>query len=115
MHGAAVGEIVATRTRQHPNAQRQVSRHLVGSASKNVALVNESRNSAGRWALVDGDHPGESRVHRKPQHLAAQGRNRLVVRIERVEIESTPIWSTPTGYDYGGWSPGGTQSGGGTR
>ena len=86
MHGAAVGEIVATRSRQHPDAQRKVGRHLVGSATKDVALINECCNSAGRGALVDSDHPGESRVHRKPQHLAAQGRNRLVVRIERVEI-----------------------------
>jgi len=86
VHGTPVSEVVSARPRDHANAQRKVGRHVIGSSPKDVAFVDQRGNGTGEWTLIDGDHPGQSRVDRETKHLAPKRSDGLIVLVESVQV-----------------------------
>ena len=86
VHGTPVSEVVSARPRDHANAQRKVGRHVIGSSPKDVAFVDQRGNGTGEWTLIDGDHPGQSRVDGETKHLAPKRSDGLIVLVECVQV-----------------------------
>ena len=82
-----VGAIVAGRSGDHGDPQRQVDRELVGATAQHVAFVDQRRDDARERGPLDRHHAGQTRMHRQREHVAAQRRQRTGRGIDRMEID----------------------------